>query len=214
MRHRLNLLFDLDGTLTDPKRGIDACIRHAMQAVGQPLSPETELDWCVGPPLQSSFEKLLRDSSLVPRAIALYRERFQALGMFENRVYHDIPRVLEALGKQAALYVATSKPHVFAQKILEHFYLAQHFKAIYGSDLDGTYADKGELIGHLLQEQGLAAAACVMIGDREQDIRGARKHGVHTVAALWGYGGEEELRRAGAQGFAKEPAQLLALIEP
>ena len=210
----MNLLFDLDGTLTDPKPGFDACVRHAMQALGQPLSPELELEGYIGPPLQDTFAKLLRDASQVPRAVELYRERYTALGMFENSVYHDIPRVLEALRQQAKLFVATSKPRVFAEKILAHFELAKHFQAIYGSELDGTRTDKGELIGHLLLEQDLSAAACVMIGDREHDILGAKKHGLHTVGVLWGYGSEQELRRAGAEGVAKEPGQLLALVEP
>jgi phosphoglycolate phosphatase len=208
-----NLLFDLDGTLTDPKPGISTGIRHAMQQIGQPLDLAVDLDWCIGPPLKSSLAKLLGGPEKVPQVLEFYRERYQSIGMFENSVYPGIPELLTALGGRADLWVATSKPRVFAEKIVEHFDLAQHFKGVYGSELDGDRSDKGDLIAYLLREQGFTAASAVMIGDREHDIIGAKKNGLRTIGVLWGYGSDPELRAADAGHLAATPAQLQAYLQ-
>ena len=208
----MNLVFDLDGTLTDPKPGISACIRHALEQLGQPLEPEASLDWCIGPPLQDSFAKLLGDAKDVPQALELYRERFRERGMFENSVYPDIPRVLDGLSGRADLFVASSKPRVFVEKIVEHFGLARHFKAVCGSGLDGSHSDKGELIAWLLREQALPKAEVVMVGDREHDMIGAKANGIPGIGVLWGYGSEKELRDAGARATARDPRALEGLL--
>jgi phosphoglycolate phosphatase len=128
--------------------------------------------------------------------------------MFENSVYPGIPELLTTLVGQADLWVATSKPRIFAEKIVEHFGLAPYFKGIYGSELDGRNSDKGELVALLLREQGLAPASAVMIGDREHDIIGAKKNGLRSVGVLWGYGSAEELANAGADRLVQSPDQL------
>jgi phosphoglycolate phosphatase len=206
--NRRNIIFDLDGTLTDPKPGITACIRHAMQQMDQAPSPNVDLDWCIGPPLQASFAKLLADPGQASQAIQFYRQRFEEVGMFENSVYPGIIPMLSALAVTADLWVATSKPQVFARKIVEHFELAGYFKGVYGSELDGRNSDKGELIAFLLHEQGLAPASAVMIGDREHDIIGAKKNGLRALGVLWGYGSREELVAAGADLLVPSPAQI------
>jgi phosphoglycolate phosphatase len=207
------IFLDLDGTLSDPKLGITRSIRHAFERLGKPLDPGLDLDFCIGPPLSQSLQSLLGPSQaqLAGRALALYRERYQDLGLYENTVYPGIPEALEALGARADLFVATSKPTVFAVTILEHFKLAGHFKAIHGSGLDGARSDKGELIGHLLRTEGLAAENTLMVGDREQDLLGAAKHGVRGVGVLWGYGSRAELQSAGAWRLLATPSELPAL---
>jgi phosphoglycolate phosphatase len=209
------VLFDLDGTLTDPKPGITACIRHALTTLGRRAPPADELLWCIGPPLVTTFATLLAtdEPALVARAVAVYRERFGAVGMFENAVYpgiHDAVAAVRAAGH--ATYVATSKPHVYAREIVAHFGLAPLFDDVYGSELDGTRVDKGELIAHALTTQGLDPARAVMIGDREHDAIGARRCGVRMIGVTYGYGTEAELRAHGAMLIAPGPEAIPALV--
>ena len=211
----MNLLFDLDGTLTDPFVGITESIRFAMTRLGRPAPPPEALAWCIGPPLKQSFVQLLAtaDEALADDALALYRERFGATGLYENRVYAGIPRVLEALGARGHdLFVATAKPGVFADRILDHFGLARYFRAIYGSELDGTRSEKADLIAHILERESIAAAEAVMIGDRKHDILGARQNGMAGYGVLWGYGSKPELEMAGAHTCVVQPEGLLAVI--
>jgi phosphoglycolate phosphatase len=211
----MNILFDLDGTLTDSRPGILACIKHALERMGEPAPAEEELLRFIGPPLRDAFAYLLRspaDAECVTAAIAAYRERFTATGMFENSVYERIPAVLDALAARGTrLFVATAKPRVFAERILEHFGLAARFEAIYGSELDGRLCDKGELIAHVLASSALRADETVMIGDRHHDVMGAIRNDVFAAGALWGYGSEDELREAGAMALLAAPEEALAL---
>ena len=117
------IFFDLDGTLTDPKPGITGSIQYALQKLGQPVPTQDELAWCIGPPLRGSFATLIGEE-LADRGVELYRERFGDVGLFENSLYPDIKATLTALKPRARLFVATSKPHVFASRIVEHFGLA------------------------------------------------------------------------------------------
>jgi len=212
----MNILFDLDGTLTDPREGIVGCIRHALCELGRACPPDRELERFIGPPLQESFFGLLSaDSAKVAAAMRLYRERFAATGMFENVVYPEMETALAALkDRGAALYVATSKPAVFAERILEHFGLARYFEAIHGSELDGTRADKGELIAHVLGMHGMAAAEACMVGDRRHDMQGAAANGLRAVGVLWGYGSRDELLAAGATVLCERPAGLPVALAP
>ena len=189
-----NILFDLDGTLTDPKPGIAGCIQFALTELGIEAPAVDELLWCIGPPLKESFEKLLGErAGETGRALELYRLRFGKFGMYENDLYDGVPALLESLaGAGKTLFVATSKPHIYANPILEHFGLAPYFKAVYGSELDGTRADKRDLLGVLLAEQELNVAETVMIGDRRHDVEGAGAHGLTTIWADWGYGDDVE----------------------
>src|SRR5690242_8429967 len=136
----MNVLLDLDGTLTDSRKGIVGCIQHALRSLGHDAPEESALLRYIGPPLQTTFRDLLpmnKDSD-TERAIAAYRERFVTIGMFENSVYADIPEALELLqARGARLFVATSKPKVYAQRILDHFELSRYFDEVYGSELDG-----------------------------------------------------------------------------
>lgn len=202
------VLFDLDGTLTDPREGITRSIAHALERMGVAAPPLDELVFAIGPPLRASLAHLLGTDSreAVERAIALYRERFADVGLFENRPYDGIPAVLERLCAEGVrLIVATSKPTVYARRIVERFALAAHFEEVHGCELDGTREDKRELLAHLLPHHGIDSAECVLIGDRGADMRAARHHGVAGLGALWGYGTRDELLAGGAHALCAAP---------
>ena len=197
---RQHLFFDLDGTLTLPARGIVNCIRHAMQVMGVP-EPEGDLSRYVGPPLQQTFATLLATDAAEPveQAVAAYRERFADVGYLENEAVEGIDACLQQCGAAgASLYVVTSKPAVYANPILDHFELNDHFVAVHGAELDGTRSDKTELIAHVLETHALDAAFVTMIGDRRHDIEGAKANGVRALGVLWGYGSRDELEAVGA----------------
>lgn len=205
-----NILFDLDGTLTDPKVGIITCIQFALQKADLPVPEMKDLLWCIGPPLHKSFEKLAPEFSAagVWELVSFYRERFSKVGLFENQVYSEVENLLRILSSKKNLYLATSKPHVFAEKILEHFKLKDFFRGIYGSELDGQRTDKGELIHYILEKENLASKDCLMIGDREHDVAGAKWNEVFSIGVTWGYGSREELEKAGASLIVDAPNAL------
>ena len=216
-----NILIDLDGTLTDPKLGITTCIRYAMQKLGRPLADEVDLDWCIGPPLKASLAKLLQSDDdtvnidqLAEQALALYRERFSTIGLFENEVYPEVAETLEKLRQQGyRLFVATAKPTIYAKQILEHFDLAKYFIKIYGSELTGERTNKGELITYLLVQENLDATATVMVGDREFDILGARQNGLQSIAVSYGYGTAEELAQAQPNQMVGNFSSLMTALD-
>lgn len=171
----------------------------------------------LGPPLRDAFCELLGTTLTDERigaAVIAYRERFEAVGMFENAVYEGIPDALaDLMNNGAVLYVATSKPRVYARQILEHFGLAKCFAAVHGSELGGALSNKGELIAHVLATEGLSPGNTTMVGDRHHDIAGAKEVGVHPVGVLWGYGTREELADAGAKGLVERPHELARLVD-
>ena len=208
-----NILIDLDGTLTDPKTGIHGSIRFAMEKMGQPLASEADLDWTIGPPLKASFATLLntQNEALADQALAAYRERFSVVGLFENEVYPTVVETLASLQAQGyALFLATAKPLVYAKRILAHFQLDQYFTGMYGSELTGERTHKSDLIAYILEQEQLKAEQCIMVGDRQYDIMGARANGIDAIAVNYGYGTPEEL--AQAQPIA-QIAQFKALIQ-
>jgi len=209
----MRLFLDLDGTLTDPKDGITRSIRHALLGLGLNAPEEDELTWCIGPPLAESLTTLAGgDPALGARALALYRERFGTVGLYENAVYPGIPEALDALRASGArLFLATSKPHVYARRIVAHFGLDRWLDGLFGSELDGTRTQKPDLLAHALAETGGAGEPATMIGDRRHDVEGARANGLAAIGVLWGYGGRDELTRAGADHLAAAPAELAAL---
>ncbi|HAT85182.1 MAG TPA: HAD family hydrolase [Rhizobiales bacterium] len=193
-----HIFFDLDGTLTDPKPGIVGSIRYALDKLGITEQPD-DLGWCIGPPLQESFAKLVPDTD-PDEAIALYRERFSDVGLYENRVFDGTQEMLHIVKDCGGeLYVATSKPHVFAKRILDHFGLSHFFAHIFGAEMDGTRSNKAELLAYALAECGADPHSSLMIGDRKHDIVGAHANGIASAGVLWGYGSRCELQEAGAQ---------------
>ncbi len=187
---RLTALVDLDGTLTDPYPGISASILYALEKLDRPAADEPALRAAIGPPLEGTFAAMLGgDAVLAKQALGHYRERFGAVGLYENTVFDGIPESLATL--QAAgvrMYLASSKPRVFCERILDHFDLTRFFDTVHGAELDGRLGEKAELISHVLATEAIDPAACVMIGDRRYDIEGARANGIKVAAVGWGYG--------------------------
>jgi phosphoglycolate phosphatase len=207
----VNVLFDLDGTLTDPREGIVACLKYALLGLGHNCPSDLDLARFIGPPLKESFAVLLHtaDRKQINAAVELYRQRFSSKGMLDNTVYPGIHSALTTLrGRGALLFVTTSKPRVFAERIVEHFGLKEYFCAVYGSELDGTRSDKGELIAHVLQAESLSPHSTVMVGDRAHDILGAKAHAVFPIGVLWGYGSSDEFIAAGATTLCAKPETL------
>jgi len=215
-RSIVNILLDLDGTLVDPEPGITNCVRHALRAFGHPDPGAEVLHWTVGPPLRGSFARLLgtEDGTVLDRAVALYRERYIPEGRFETSPYPGIAEALATL--QAAgcrLFLATSKPLVFARDILSRFSLADAFDGLFGSELDGRLANKVELVGHLIGETGIDPRHAWIVGDRAEDMRAGRANGLRAAGALWGYGSPEELSDGGASRLLATPEEIVKLAE-
>jgi len=194
--HQQNILFDLDGTLTDPRLGITRSIQYALAKLGIDEPDLARLEHFIGPPLLQAFMQFYSfDEAKAWDAVNYYRERFRVTGLYENLVFEGVPELLEALnGQGRTLYIATSKPWEFAREIARHFAFDHHFKVIYGSELDGTRTNKVELIRHLLDEEGLDPAQTLMIGDRKHDLIGARSNGLQAAAVGYGFGSDEELK--------------------
>ncbi len=193
--HHSTILFDLDGTLTDPREGITRSIQHALAKLGIDEPDLTKLEPSIGPPLLQAFMQFYGfDEARAWEAVGHYRERFKVTGLYENLLFDGVLEMLEHLrGQGRTLYVATSKPSVFAREIARHFAFDHHFKVIYGSELDGTRTNKVELIAHLINEEGLDPATTLMIGDRKHDLIGARSNGLDSAAVGYGFGSFEEL---------------------
>lgn len=213
-RRAINVLFDLDGTLTDPGDGFVESITYALTQLECPVPPASEIRRYVGPPLGEALSTFLgKKHDLLPNAVTLYRQRYGATGFLENAIYPGIEAALATLKSDGVvLFVATSKPLIFANQILEHFKLSHFFRGIYGSELDGTLANKVHLIAHLLRVEELDPASTFMVGDRAQDMSGALANGVVPIGALWGYGSNEELAKAGAAALCEHASRLPAIL--
>lgn len=202
------MLFDLDGTLTDPKVGITRSIQHALRKHGLEPPDADALAPLIGPPLQRSFQEAFGFSpDEARRAVEDYREYFSERGLYENEVYPGIPELLARLradGRRIAL--ATSKPTVYAERILAHFDLARHFEAVVGSFLDGRRVEKPEVVAAALAD--LRERRAVMVGDRKHDVEGARANGIAAIAVAWGYGPPDELLVAAPQHVARSVDEL------
>jgi phosphoglycolate phosphatase len=208
------IYFDLDGTLTDPKPGITRSIQYALQRLDHPTMPtEDELTWCIGPPLRASFVRLLGAETSADLAVSYYRERFSDIGLYENGVYDGIGEVLTSLCASGhRLFVATSKPHVFAERIIDHFGLRDHFERVFGSELDGTRVDKSHLLEYALKQASVDPSKTLMIGDRSHDMVGAVNNGMKGIGVLYGYGSQDELLAAGAHHVCAAPGAVLGCI--
>jgi len=211
------ILFDLDGTLTDPAIGITNSVAHALYKFGFEVKDKTTLYPFIGPPLVDSFQKYYGLSEEdAKRAVDYYREYFSTKGIYENKVYPGIADLLQAL-KQAnktvslantKLALATTKPELYAEQILKHFDLFDYFDCVAGSNMDGTRSQKGEIIPYALHRLGKTGQRAIMVGDREHDIIGAKQSGIASIGVLYGYGSREELTKAGADYLAATVLEL------
>lgn len=201
------ILFDLDGTLSDPKVGITKSVQYALQIMGFDETDMDKLERFIGPPLQVSFAEYYNfDEVQTQKAIDLYRERFKVKGMFENELYSNMPLLLNSLKETGfILVVATSKPTVFADQILVHFNIEQYFELIVGSNLDGTRASKTEVIQYILDKYNeYKLDDFIMIGDRKHDIIGANNTGIDSIGVTYGYGLFEELSLSNPHIFHRQ----------
>jgi phosphoglycolate phosphatase len=210
-----NIFFDLDGTLTDSKEGIVNCIYYALEKLGYAVPEGFNVNDCLGPPLRLSFRRLLNtnDEALIEQAVAIYRERFSTIGLFENRVYPGIPELLSALRENDfKLYVVTTKPRVFAERIIEHFQLAHRFEAIYGTELNGQFDNKADLIEFILKTRRLSAEETVMVGDKREDIVAGKANRTGTIGVTYGYGSLQEIMEASPDYICGKPEEIGQII--
>ena len=207
------IFFDLDGTLIDSAVGITRCVAHALEQMGEPVPPQAELRRWIGPPLRDSFGPLLDSDARTEEAVQHYRDRFETHGWAEHEVYEGIGEVVLALsdaGHRLAVVTAKNEPH--ARKIIAHLPFGDRFEDIIGATPCGRLSHKPELIGEAFARLGLSGGDIWMIGDRHMDIDGANHHRIGSVGVLWGFGGEAELRAAGATHLVARPADLRGLF--
>lgn len=214
------ILFDLDGTLTDPKLGITGCVQYALRKLGMEAPDANALEPFIGPPLMDSFREFCGlDEEKGAQAVAYYRERYAVDGLFENEAYPGIVQMLIRLQQAGChLAVASSKPEVFVKKILEHFGMLSCFEVVVGSGLDGSRVRKEEVLEEALRqllgervpakETSAYAEGVVMVGDRKFDIQGAKAYGIASVGVAYGYAAEGELEEAGADRIVKTVQEL------
>jgi len=215
------LLFDLDGTLTDPAEGITKCVAYALEHFGITAEPET-LTSFIGPPLLDQFMSYAGfDRETASAAVEKYRERFRDTGIFENRVLDGIPELLHILCKNGyILCVSSSKPEIFVNRILEKYGLAQYFTVTVGAELNGKRGKKAEVIEETLWRLGQRysdvdfsdRSACLMIGDRIHDIEGAEACRMDALGVTFGYAAPGELENSSAKGIASTTAEILAFV--
>lgn len=210
------LLFDMDGTLTDPGLGITGSYQALLRELGHTPPAAEDLRWTIGPSLRESLRKLLNtdDAETIERNVLRYRYYYvdQKL-MLKDTPYPGIGKVLAQLKSSGhRLFVATGKAHLYARVILEHFDLAQYFEGIYGPELDGTRSNKSDLLAWMFEKEQFSPAQSVMIGDRHHDITAAKTHGVTSIGITYGYGSRDELESAGANFIVHSPEQIRDLV--
>jgi phosphoglycolate phosphatase len=208
------LFFDLDGTLIESSVGITRSVAYALERMGQPIPPQNELRRWIGPALRTSFTPLFGDSERVEQAVEHYRDRFDREGWKEHEIYPDIAEVVRAFkaaGHRLAVVTAKNEPH--ARRIVEHLPFGDCFEEVIGATPDGSRSHKPELIAEALARLSLQPADCWMIGDRRMDIEGALHHQMRNIGVLWGFGGDAELRQAGAGHLAQVPQDLPRIID-
>lgn len=215
------ILFDLDGTLTDPKLGITSSVQYALRAFGIEEPSLDKLEPFIGPPLADSFREFYGlGEDQIETAIAKYRERFNDQGIYENEIYPGIAAMLAALKAEGKkLSIASSKPTPFVERILDYFAIRTYFDVIVGSNMDGTRSKKEEVVEEALRQLVPAGmtpeqkkASVAMVGDRRFDIEGAKEHGITSVGVSFGYAPEGELEQAGADFIVDTVDALLEVL--
>lgn len=209
------ILFDLDGTLTDPFLGITRSVAYSLKSFGIEVDDLETLKPFIGPPLDESFREYYHmDEAQSWKAVEKYREYFSKKGLFENKVYEGMEDFLQSLlNMDMKLYVCTSKPEVFAKEILDHFSLTPYFTGIYGATLDGSLKNKGDVIAHCIKQEQLNIQDCMMVGDRQHDIVGAHQNQIPCIGVLYGYGSLEEFQEYHCDYIAKDLIELKKIIE-
>ena len=208
------VLLDLDGTLSDSKPGIEASFRYTVATLGHDPEKAGDLGWAVGPPIATSIGRLLAQygDDRVTEAVAVYRTRYSAVGLYDCAVFPGVIHMLTELRDAGVtMFIATSKRRDFAERVIDHLALRRYVRAVYGALPGGGLDEKRDLLAHIVSEQALDPAATIMLGDRLHDIHAAKANNIRSIGALWGYGGETELRTAGADDLAPAPAAVMHL---
>lgn len=209
------ILFDLDGTISDPKIGITRAVQYSLKDFNIDIKDADELTPFIGPPLRDSYKRFYGFSDMdAERAVAKYREYFSKTGIFENTLYSGMEFLLKALKDSGKiLIVATSKPTIYATQILDHFNINQYFTFVSGSELDGRRSKKSEVIRYAIENCNIVSLKdAIMVGDREFDILGAQELGMDSIGVLYGYGSTQELSDANANYIVESVDELLSLL--
>ncbi len=211
MQQFKHYIFDLDGTLTNPSEGIFRSILYAFKRLGVNPPERAEVDRQIGPPLSEMLGKLIpgANQNLIECGMRLFRERYSEVGLFENIIYDGIEDALKFLSARSVLSVATSKPELFAERILERLKLRQYFRNVFGVTITSRQSEKNELIRKAILAAKFEPAESVMVGDRESDIFGAKMNRIGAVGVLWGFGSVQELEIAGADVVIAKAGELL-----
>ncbi|MEI5989624.1 HAD family hydrolase [Enterococcus crotali] len=209
------ILFDLDGTITNSGEGIIQSVCYALNKLKLPIPDQEELYSFIGPPLNDTFKDMYHlDKQATEQAVGYYREYYQDKGMYENHLYEGILELLTDLNQAGcSLYIATSKPEIYAKQIITHFNLDRYFVGIYGASLDGKRSKKSEVIRYALSEAKITQLEeTIMIGDRSHDILGAKENHLASLGVLYGFGDLAELETAGADFIAATPKEIEKII--
>lgn len=210
------VLFDLDGTLNDPYEGITSCIKYALQSVGMDENDPQTLRSFIGPPLRNTFAKYGFDAEKCEELVAKYREKFLAEGIHQNVTYEGTIEMLKALHEHGCrIALASCKPEHACKIILEECGMMEYFDVVSGATLDKTLDTKPAIIKLSLERLGVQENElehCWMVGDRDMDMIGAHENKIHSVGALFGYGGREELTESGAENLIETPLELLDVV--
>ncbi len=208
------ILFDLDGTLTDPKEGITKCVQYSLKKFGIERSCDELLDF-IGPPLKEMFMEYanLSEEDGV-RAVEYYRERYAPIGKFENGLYEGVIPMLKALRENGyTLAVATSKPTVYSKQICDKYGISEYITYLSGSELDGRHTDKGQVIKNAMEYLGASKNNTIMVGDRIFDIKGAKDNGIPAIAVTYGYASKGELEKGDAVAVVSSPMDIVSALE-
>ncbi len=209
------ILFDLDGTITDSALGITNCVGYALQELNQKLLPKKTLMRFIGPPLLDAFmEYCGMDKALAEKAVAKYRERYKDIGIFECNLYNGITEALKTLNEaNKTVILATAKPLEFAKRIIEYFNLSEYFSDMVGANFNGNLIHKHEIIAEVIKRFNITdRSTAIMIGDREQDISGAKMFSLEAIGVKYGFAEENELEDAGADYIAETPEDILKIL--
>lgn len=207
------LFFDLDGTVSNNFQGISRCLNFALERLGLRQLTDTEVLPFVGPPFRESLPRAFPGID-TEAALKLYRERYATSGWLENSLYDGMAQAISTLHSQGfTIALCTSKPRVFAERIIGHFDLARYFKGVHGPELDGKFDRKTDLLAHLIEHYKTAPENALMIGDRDKDVEAALHVGAHSLGVLWGFGSRDELLEAGAKHIVTHPDELVHTIE-
>ena len=206
------LFFDLDGTVSNNFEGIARCLNFALKELGLRELSDAEVLPFVGPPFRESLPRVFPGID-TEAALHFYRERYQNKGWLENSLYDGVAEAIRALHLQGfTIALCTSKPRIFAERIIEHFQLARYFDGIHGPELDGTFDRKTDLLAHLVGHYKVPPTHAVMIGDRDKDVEAALHAGTHSLGVLWGFGSRDELQNSGAHRIIAKPDELVHTI--